>query len=90
MPQHVVRNASREGQSQEDGIDRHHVAGEGVAVAEATLEVARQVVCIPQRVDKVAGAVGVVDGIVVNVRVPVPGDGVGRVRDQVVGLGELA
>jgi hypothetical protein len=58
----VVRNAGHEGRSQEDGIDGHHVAGEGVAVTEAALDVARQVVCIPQGVDKVAAAVGKVGG----------------------------
>jgi hypothetical protein len=71
MPQDVVRDAGHDGHRQEDGIEGHHVAGEGIAVAEAVLEVARQVVCIPQDVDKVTGAVGVVDGIVLNVRISV-------------------
>jgi hypothetical protein len=86
----IIHHARHKGQGQSQRIGDQHVAGQGIAVAQAVQGVGRQVEYVPQGIDEVAAAVGVVDRRAVNVGVAVPGDGIARLRHQAVGLGELA
>ena len=80
----------QEGYDHRRRSDRRHITCQRIRVAQAFAGVAQQVKGIQQGIDDGPAGVGVVDRRIVNVRKAVQGNRIVRLRDQAVGLGELA